>query len=102
MSRAAGLALTRALSKEFGPELIRVNAILLGSVQSGQWARRAAALGLTSDELYDEMAAPGRIPLGRVGLAAEFAGLAAFLLSERSAYITGTAINFDGGSSPVA
>ena len=48
------------------------------------------------------MAATGQIPLGRVGLAAEFADLAAFLLSERSTYITGTAINFDGGSSPVA
>jgi NAD(P)-dependent dehydrogenase (short-subunit alcohol dehydrogenase family) len=48
------------------------------------------------------VAATGQIPLGRVGLAAEFADLAAFLLSDRSAYITGTAINFDGGSSPVA
>ena len=50
----------------------------------------------------DPVAAAGQIPLGRVGLAAEFADLAAFLLSERSAYITGTAINFDGGASPVA
>jgi NAD(P)-dependent dehydrogenase (short-subunit alcohol dehydrogenase family) len=48
------------------------------------------------------MAVARQIPLGRVGLAAEFADLGAFLLSERSAYITGTAINFDGGASPVA
>jgi NAD(P)-dependent dehydrogenase (short-subunit alcohol dehydrogenase family) len=102
VSRAAGLALTKALSKELGPDLIRVNAILVGIVQSGQWVRRAAARGITVDELYAEVAATGQIPLGRVGLAAEFADLAAFLLSERSAYITGTAINFDGGSSPVA
>jgi NAD(P)-dependent dehydrogenase (short-subunit alcohol dehydrogenase family) len=102
VSRAAGLALTKALSKELGPDLIRVNAILVGIVQSGQWVRRAAARGITADELYAEVAATGQIPLGRVGLAAEFADLAAFLLSDRSAYITGTAINFDGGSSPVA
>ena len=102
VSRAAGLALTKALSKEFGPDQIRVNAILVGTVESGQWVRRAAARGITADELYAEVAATGQIPLGRVGLAAEFADLAAFLLSERSAYITGAAINFDGGSSPVA
>ncbi|MFY9930725.1 MAG: SDR family oxidoreductase [Streptosporangiaceae bacterium] len=102
VSRAAGLALTKALSKEFGPEQIRVNAILIGIVQSGQWVRRAAARGITADELYAEMAATAQIPLRRVGLAAEFAELAAFLLSDRSAYITGAAINFDGGLSPVA
>jgi NAD(P)-dependent dehydrogenase (short-subunit alcohol dehydrogenase family) len=102
VSRAAGLALTKALSKEFGPERIRVNAILVGMVESGQWVRRAAARGITADELYAEMATAGQVPLGRVGRAAEFADLATFLLSERSAYITGTAINFDGGSSPVA
>ena len=102
VSRAAGLALTKALSKELGPDQIRVNAVLIGMVQSGQWDRRAAARGIPVDELYAEAAAARQIPLGRVGLAAEFADLAAFLLSERSAYITGTAINFDGGSSPVA
>ena len=73
MSRAAGLALTKALSKEFGPDQIRVNAILVGTVESGQWVRRAAARGITADELYAEVAATGQIPLGRVGLAAEFA-----------------------------
>ena len=36
VSRAAGLALTKALSKELGPDLIRVNAILVGIVQSGR------------------------------------------------------------------
>lgn len=102
VSRAAGLALTKALSKELGPELIRVNAILVGMVESGQWVRRAAARGITVDELYAEAAVARQIPLGRVGQAAEFADLAAFLLSARSAYITGAAINFDGGSSPVA
>jgi NAD(P)-dependent dehydrogenase (short-subunit alcohol dehydrogenase family) len=102
VSRAAGLALTKALSNEFGPDLIRVNAIMVGMVQSGQWERRAAARGIGVDELYAEMAGTRQIPLGRVGLASEFADLAAFLLSERSTYITGTAINFDGGSSPVA
>ena len=41
------------------------------------------------------------VPMGRVGEAREVAGLIAFLVSERGSYITGTAINVDGGSSPV-
>ena len=47
------------------------------------------------------MAQGGRIPLGRVGRADEFADLAAYLLSDRSSYVTGSAVNLDGGSSPV-
>ena len=41
------------------------------------------------------------VPLGRVGEAEEFADLCAFLVSERAAYITGVAINLDGGMAPV-
>jgi NAD(P)-dependent dehydrogenase (short-subunit alcohol dehydrogenase family) len=42
-----------------------------------------------------------RVPLGRIGEAEEYADLVAFLVSERAAYITGSAINLDGGMSPV-
>ena len=42
-----------------------------------------------------------RIPLGRVGEAEEYADLVAFLCSKRARYITGTAINLDGGLCPV-
>lgn len=41
------------------------------------------------------------VPLGRMGSAEEFANLACFLASEQGSYITGTAINVDGGRSPV-
>ena len=41
------------------------------------------------------------VPLGRMGTAEEFANLACFLASEQGSYITGTAINVDGGRSPV-
>jgi NAD(P)-dependent dehydrogenase (short-subunit alcohol dehydrogenase family) len=101
VSRAAGMALTKALSKEWGPEGIRVNAILIGLVVSGQWRRRAEAQSIPLPELTARMASDAKIPLGRMGRAEEFADLAAFLLSPRSAYITGTAINFDGGGSTV-
>jgi len=41
------------------------------------------------------------VPVGRVGEADEFADLVAFLVSARAGYITGTAVNFDGGRSAV-
>src|SRR5487761_2019018 len=41
-SRAAGLALTKALAGEVGPRGIRVNAVLIGLIESGQWVRRAS------------------------------------------------------------
>jgi len=99
-SRAAGLAITKASSKDLGQYGIRVNAVLIGLVESGQWRRRAAAAGQSEEEVYRQMAGSGGIPLGRVGRASEFADLAAYLLSDRASYVTGSAINLDGGSSP--
>jgi NAD(P)-dependent dehydrogenase (short-subunit alcohol dehydrogenase family) len=99
-SRAAGLAITKSLSKELGPDNIRVNAIMIGLVDSGQWRRRSEATGRSLDDLYTEMAKG--IPLGRVGRSEEFGDLAAYLLSDRASYVTGCAINLDGGTSPVA
>jgi NAD(P)-dependent dehydrogenase (short-subunit alcohol dehydrogenase family) len=101
VSRAAGLALTKALSKELGPDNIRVNAVLIGLVESGQWTRRATAQNKDIAEVYEQMNANAPIPLGRIGKAEEFADLAAFLLSDRAQYISGVGINFDGGLSPV-
>jgi NAD(P)-dependent dehydrogenase (short-subunit alcohol dehydrogenase family) len=100
-SRAAGLAITKAASKDLGGQGIRVNAVLIGLVESGQWRRRAEAAGQSEEEYYRQLAERGDIPLGRVGRAGEFADLAAYLLSDRSSYVTGSAINLDGGASPV-
>jgi NAD(P)-dependent dehydrogenase (short-subunit alcohol dehydrogenase family) len=100
-SRAAGLAITKAASKDLGQYDIRVNAVLIGLVASGQWQRRADAAGQSVEELYGQMAKNAGIPLGRVGRAEEFADLAAYLLSDRSSFVTGSAVNLDGGTSPV-
>ena len=89
MSRAAGLALTKALSKELGPDNITVNAILIGLVESGQWRRRAEATGADLAEVYTQMNSNAAIPLGRIGTAEEFADLGAFLVSDRARYISG-------------
>jgi NAD(P)-dependent dehydrogenase (short-subunit alcohol dehydrogenase family) len=97
-SRAAGLAITKALSKELAPDGIRVNAVLIGLVESGQWRRLAEASNRALPDLYREIGAG--VPLGRVGRAREFADLAAYLLSSRASFVTGSAINLDGGASP--
>jgi NAD(P)-dependent dehydrogenase (short-subunit alcohol dehydrogenase family) len=97
VSRAAGLAFTKAMSRELGPDGIRVNAIMVGLVESGQWERRAAAAGVDPRRFYEQLSAGADIPLGRVGRAEEFADLACYLLSARSSYVSGTAVNLDGG-----
>lgn len=102
VSRAAGLGLTKALSKELASDKIRVNAVLIGLIKSGQHERRwrAQGDGQSLDEFYARMARdPRPIPLGRVGEAEEAGDLIAFLSSPRAAYITGVAINLDGGES---
>jgi NAD(P)-dependent dehydrogenase (short-subunit alcohol dehydrogenase family) len=103
VSRAAGLALTKALSKEYAADNIRVNAVLIGMIKSGQhertWQRGGGEKPL--DEFYTGMAKQRAIPLGRVGEADEAGDLIAFLASARAAYISGVAINLDGGLSAV-
>jgi NAD(P)-dependent dehydrogenase (short-subunit alcohol dehydrogenase family) len=101
-SRAAGMALMKSLSKELGPDGIRVNAILVGLIESGQWVRRASELGVELSAFYRGLAEDSRVPLGRVGRGQDFADLACFLLSARASYLSGAAINLDGGLSPVA
>jgi len=100
VTRAAGMALTKVLANEGAPYNVLVNALLIGLIEADQHVRRAAATGVA---LADYMAARGKeIPLGRMGRAEEFANIACFLASEAGSYITGTAINVDGGRSPVA
>src|ERR1700722_7163226 len=100
VTRAAGMALMKALSKELAPDGIRVNAVLIGLIESGQWTRVAERSGLDLPEFYQRFATDAGIPLGRFGRATEFADLGCYLLSARASYVTGTAINLDGGSSP--
>jgi NAD(P)-dependent dehydrogenase (short-subunit alcohol dehydrogenase family) len=103
VSRAAGLAMTKALSKELAPDNIRVNGIMIGLIKSGQhertWQRQGGAGSM--DEFYVRQAQSAGIPLGRVGEASDVGDLIAFLCSSRGSYISGVAINMDGGLSAV-
>jgi 3-oxoacyl-[acyl-carrier protein] reductase len=101
VSRAAGIALTKAMSKELAKDNILVNTVCIGLVKSAQIERMATSRhpGVALEEALGRMGAG--VPLGRVGDAAEVAALIAFLLSARASYITGVAINVDGGTSGV-
>ena len=82
VSRAAGLALTKAMSQENAKHGVLVNAMLVGLIDSDQWVRRHKNAG--KGESYEQFIAnmaKGRIPIGRMGKAEEFARMACFLCS---------------------
>ena len=104
VSRAAGVALTKAMSKEFAADNILVNTVCIGLIKSGQHETRFKAIretqpDLTLDDFYANMGS--NVPLGRVGEGEEAGDVIAFLASERASFLTGIAVNIDGGTSPV-
>jgi NAD(P)-dependent dehydrogenase (short-subunit alcohol dehydrogenase family) len=98
-ARAAISNLVRSLAVEFAEDNIRVNSILLGLVDSGQWRRRFEAA--ETDQSYAEwcaaLAAKKNIPLGRLGHTEEAAKAIVFMISPWSSYVTGTALDVSGG-----
>ena len=98
ISRAAGIALTKGMSKDLAGGNIRVNAVCIGLIKSGQISRFANARG-NGDEAAGYAAMGVNVPLGRVGEAEEAGRVVAFLLSDAASYITGVAVNIDGGMS---
>jgi NAD(P)-dependent dehydrogenase (short-subunit alcohol dehydrogenase family) len=99
VTRAAGMALTKVLAAEGAPHNVLVNALLIGFIEADQHVQRAQRTGIALDEYYK--ARGNEVPLGRVGRSEEFANIACFLASDAASYITGTAINVDGGRSPM-
>jgi 3-oxoacyl-[acyl-carrier protein] reductase len=106
ISRAAGIAITKALSKDLAKDNILVNTVCIGFIKSGQHERRyahqrAAKPNVNLEECYASEAKARGVPLGRVGESHEAGDVIAFLASDRASYLTGIAINIDGGTSAV-
>ena len=99
VTRAAGMALTKVLAGEGAPFNILVNALLVGFIESDQAVRTAAQMEIPLQDYLDQRSKD--IPLGRPGRPEEFANVACFLASDAGSYVTGTAINVDGGRAPV-
>ena len=101
VSRAAGMALTKVLAGEGAPHNVLVNALMIGSIKSDQ-VRRAYDRSNREVSFDEFVRASGKsLPMGRMGEAEECANVALFLVSEAASYLTGCAINMDGGLSRV-
>lgn len=87
-TKAALVGFTRSLARELGPRNIRVNAMLPGYIETEMTA------GMS---VVKKAQVIRRTPLGRMGCAADIAGVAEFLLSPGSSFITGQTIVVDGG-----
>jgi 3-oxoacyl-[acyl-carrier protein] reductase len=97
--RAAVTGFARTLANEVARDGITVNNILPGYTRTERLEDLARMMaekqGISPSEFSEKWEA--EIPMGRLGEPREFAALAAFLVSERASYITGTSIQVDGG-----
>ena len=99
VAKAGVIMLTKTMAKELGGAGIRVNAICPGQVATDlkRWhfGLESSFFGTTVEEREKEMCKT--IPLGFIGVPRDAADLVAFLASDAARYITGQAINLDGG-----
>ncbi|CAE6718037.1 SDR family oxidoreductase [Paraburkholderia nemoris] len=99
-ARAGVLSLIKSLAVELAPQHIRVNSILIGIVESGQWRRRyakEAQPGQSWEDWTAELARKKNIPLGRFGKPEEAAQALFYLATTLSSYTTGSHIDVSGG-----
>lgn len=89
-AKAGLLSLTQSLAQEWGPDGVRVNAIIVGLMQTE-----------TSEETYGDEAAQAAVakslPLQRMGTGADIAGAVLWLSSSLASWVSGARINVDGG-----
>jgi len=91
-AKAGVLAMTRSLAVEWAKYGIRSNAIAPGPFPTkGAWDR------LLPGDLRDKFDMKKKVPVGRVGVHQELANIAAYLMSDFSAYVNGEVITIDGG-----
>ena len=93
-TKAAVVGLTKAIASDYITSGLRCNAICPGTVDSPSLHERLSATG---DYEAAKTAFIARQPMGRLGTAEEIAALAVYLASDESAFVTGQAINIDGG-----
>lgn len=103
-ARAGLLNLVHSMAKEFASKGIRVNSILLGTIESGQWKKRyekAKSLNEPNTKSYQawlgQLARQKKIPLARFGYPEEPAKALLYLASPASSYTTGSTIDVSGG-----
>ena len=98
-SKAAVIGLTKSVAADFMTQGVRCNAVCPGTVESPSLKQRIAEQARKEGRSEAEVLASfiARQPMGRLGRVEEVAALAAFLASDESQFITGTAQLIDGG-----
>jgi NAD(P)-dependent dehydrogenase (short-subunit alcohol dehydrogenase family) len=98
-SKAAMVAMGKALSRKYGADNILINSVLPGLIHTAMWERAATEIADASDSTMEAvLAANSRsVPVGRYGRAEEVASVITFLCSEAASYVSGAAIEVDGG-----
>jgi 3-oxoacyl-[acyl-carrier protein] reductase len=86
---------TRTLAIELGPFGINVNAVAPGFVATAMTEATARRMG-TEPEMFQQAVAE-MVPLRRIGMPADIAGVVAFLVSDDASYVTGQTLYVDGG-----
>jgi NAD(P)-dependent dehydrogenase (short-subunit alcohol dehydrogenase family) len=98
-SKAAVVSMTKSLALAHAADGIRVNCVCPGFVETDMWAKVAkeqgALLGMSAEEFTRQRAAS--VPLGRMEKPEDVANVIGFLCSDKSAYMTGQALNVTGG-----
>jgi 3-oxoacyl-[acyl-carrier protein] reductase len=85
----------KTLVPELGRDNITFNVVCPGPIMTDRFLGGAKQAGMPVDQYVQKSAAS--IPLGRVGTPEEFANVIVFLASDRASYVTGVAIQVDGG-----
>jgi NAD(P)-dependent dehydrogenase (short-subunit alcohol dehydrogenase family) len=93
-SKGAVVNMTRAMALDHGAQKIRVNCVCPGDTDTGMLRNEAQQLGATEDEFLVEAADR---PLGRIGDPEDIAQAVLYLVSDDSAFVTGSALVVDGG-----
>ena len=93
-AKAGLVALPRQIAVEYGP-VVRANVIAPGSIDTPRFRKVAEDMGMERDDFLEML--HRNIPLHRLGTAEDVAGIALFLASDQSAYVTGAVIPADGG-----
>lgn len=97
--RMAVLGLSKSLASEYASDKITVNCVCPGYIETDRlnelFQTRAAAMNVSLEDVKGYMAQT--VPLGRLGQPQELADVVALLCSQRAGYLTGAAIQLDGG-----
>jgi 3-oxoacyl-[acyl-carrier protein] reductase len=93
--RPGAAGLMKTLASELGRDNILVNTVCPGRILTDRLLGGAAQAGLSREAYVARVGAD--VPLGRVGTPEEFANVVVFLASERASYVTGVALQVDGG-----